>query len=710
MTTGKAEVLAPAGSPEGLAAAVRAGADAVYLGASRFSARAGAKNFGLQELREAAAYCHARGVKVYLAVNTLVLDDELPSAVDLLREACALPVDAVLVQDMGLVRLLRRCAPELRLHASTQTGVHTSAGAKALLAAGFRRVVLARELSLRETEEIHRECPIELETFVHGALCMSVSGQCYFSSVLGSRSGNRGMCAQPCRLPFSVPGGTGHDLSLRDLSLINRVGELEQAGSASLKIEGRLKRPEYVAAATRACRLAVDGQPVPPELTERLAAVFSRSGFTQGYADGRRGRGMFGVRSKEDVKNATESVFRPLRGIYSSEPQRIPVDFTLKIPYNKPMLLAASDDAGHTVRAAGAVAEKARSVAADAERCRGQLEKTGGTPFFARSAACEINPGLAVPASELNRLRRSALDLLAEARAKREPVPFGEYVPAAPDGHRAGPMRLRARFRSDELPEAAKRCELVYIPLTTDPRRLSHLLEAGYHIAAELPRGLFGMENAVRRRLELAKSAGVADVWAGNLDGARIALDVGFAVHGGFSLNITNTEALEWYRELGLTDAELSFELTLAQAARVGGELPRGLFLFGRLPLMLCRNCPAANSGKPCAECREPELTDRRGIHFPVQCCGACSEVLNSAPLSLGDRLRDVRGMNFGLLRFSTELPQEAGRILEAYFAALGGAPFRAPEGTYTRGLYYRGFEGSLKRADEKNCVTGACR
>ncbi len=234
--------------------------------------------------------------------------------------------------------------------------------------------MLARELSLRETEAIHSECPIELEVFVHGALCMSVSGQCYFSSVLGSRSGNRGMCAQPCRLPFSVPGGTGHDLSLHDLSLIGRIGELERAGAASLKIEGRLKRPEYVAAATRACRLAADGKPVPPELTEQLEAVFSRSGFTQGYADGKRGREMFGIRSKEDVKSATESVLRPLREIYSSEAQRIPVDFTLKIPYNKPMSLAASDGDGHSVLVGG----KHSGTSPQRFRRRGALQKAAG--------------------------------------------------------------------------------------------------------------------------------------------------------------------------------------------------------------------------------------------------------------------------------------------------------------------------------------------
>lgn len=690
----KAEVLAPAGSPEGLLAAIRAGADAVYLGASRFSARAGAKNFSMDELKKAAAYCHARGVKVYLAVNTLLFDGELPDALRLVREACAVPVDAVLVQDMGLAALLLRRAPQLPLHASTQTGVHTVAGAKALYGAGFRRLVLARELSIRETEAVHRACPIELEVFVHGALCMSVSGQCYFSAVLGSRSGNRGLCAQPCRLPFSAPGGTGHDLSLRDLSLISRTGELERAGAVSLKIEGRLKRPEYVAAAARACRLAVDGKPVPRRLADGLRAVFSRSGFTQGYADGKRGREMFGIRSREDVAGADRNALRSLREIYASEPERIPVDFALKISRGEPVSLTAADEAGHAARAEGAVPQPAIRRPADTARCEEQLRKTGGTPFSVRNAVCKIDPGLAVPVSELNRLRRETLARLEQMRAEQPDIPFEEAEIPTRREHAAGKLRLRARFRGTDLPEAAKACELVYVPCTAEPRRLAELLENGFPAAVEIPRGLFGMEDAVRGHLKEAKASGVSDAWAGNLDSVRLALDAGLRVHGGFSLNVTNTEALAWYRGLGLEDAELSPELTLSQAARIGGSLPRGLFLYGRLPLMLCRNCPAANSEHGCTHCKSaPELTDRRGVRFPVQCYGACGEVLNSVPLFLADRLSDVRNQDFGLLRFSTESAREAEAVLGIYCSALGGKPARMAENSYTRGLYYRGIE-----------------
>lgn len=684
------EILAPAGSPESLTAAVRAGADAVYLGGPQFSARAGAKNFSAEELRQAVRDCHARDVKVYLAVNTLLLEEELAAALDDVRFACSLPVDALLVQDMGLASLLFRHAPGLKLHASTQTGVHTPAGAKALYGLGFTRVVLARELSLPEIREIHSACPIELETFVHGALCMSVSGQCYFSSVLGSRSGNRGMCAQPCRLPFAAPGGTGHDLSLKDLSMIPRLSEFSEAGAVCAKIEGRLKRPEYVAAATAACRLAADGKEIPPELLRNLGAVFSRSGFTTGYPDGERGRAMFGVRSKENAAEATGAVLSSLKNLYSKEFMKIPVDFTLKIKYNKPMQLKAADRNGTEVSVSGAEPERAVHRALDPERCADQLRKTGGTPFSVGQADVELDEGLAAPVSELNRMRREALEMLLERRADRPGIPWEDCSDPAYEPHRAGPFRFRARFPNADLPKNAKKLELCYVPYLTEPHRLAKLLEDGFPAGVELPRGMFGIERAVRRSLENAKAAGVTDVWAGTLDGVRLALDCGFTVHGGFSLNITNTPALEFYHSLGVADAELSFELTLRQAARIGGAVPRGLLLYGRLPLMLCRNCPAANSSKGCLSCKTaPELTDRRGVKFPVQCYGACSEVLNSVPLSLSGRMGDVDRMDFGLLRFSTESAGETERIIEEI---LSGTAKAAEPNSFTRGLYYRGF------------------
>lgn len=688
MTNNTMEVLAPAGSPESLTAAVRAGADAVYLGGSLFSARANAKNFNDDELKTAVQYCHVRGVKVYLAVNTILLENELSKALEFIRFACTLPVDAILVQDTGLIWLLRQCAPELRLHASTQMSIHTPLGAASLKNGGLQRVVLSRELSLKEMAEIHAATPVELEAFVHGALCMSVSGQCYFSSVLGSRSGNRGLCAQPCRLPFSVTGGTGHDLSLKDLSMITRMDELKEAGICSAKIEGRMKRPEYVAAAARACRLAADGQPIPDDLLENLGAVFSRSGFTTGYLDGKLGRDMFGYRSKEDVAGATSAVFSELHGLYNQEYQRVPIQFILTIKKGEPVTLLVTDSTGNRAKAAfGDMPEAAVSRPIDEERCTEQLKKTGGTPFFTEQITCEIDGGFSVPVSLLNKLRRAALDKLEELRANRAPVPFQPCPLPQTNNHIAKRMKLRARFTNTELPENAKDCELVYLPYHTDLQKLQQLKHDGYAVALEIPRGLFGMEKAVRDRLQSAKDGGITDVWAGNLGAAQLGKELGFTVHGGFSLNITNSAAAEWYREFGLTDTELSFELTLPQAAAIGGELRRGLLLYGRIPLMLTRNCPAANAGG-CTDCKGSRfLTDRKGIRFPVQCYGACSEVLNSVPLYMADRLNEVRNQDFGLLRFSNETPEEAAKIISQY---LTGA---TDTGEHTRGLYYRGIE-----------------
>mgnify|MGYP002408771205 CR=1 FL=1 len=681
----KIEVLAPAGSPESLEAAVRAGADAVYLGGSAFSARANAKNFSDEELKSAAEYCHARGVKIYLAVNTLLFDDELYKALKFIKYACSLPVDALIVQDMGLIWLLNKCAPNLKLNASTQMSIHTPLGAFALYKYGIKRVVLARELSLKEIKEIHAASPVELEAFVHGALCMSVSGQCYFSAILGSRSGNRGLCAQPCRLPFSVQGGTGNDLSLKDLSMIRRIDELKNAGITSAKIEGRMKRPEYVAAAAHACRLSADKKPLPADLMKNLEAVFSRSGFTTGYLDDKLGRDMFGIRSKEDVAGATSAVFSELHSIYSKEYQKIPVTFTLTIKKDKPVILNAQSGEHTAEISFGDIPQIAQNRAIDAARCREQLNKTGGTPFFTDNINCEIEDGLSVPISLLNKLRRSALDSLEMSLSKHTPIEFKMCSIPQNGNHVSKKMKLRLRFSDSDLPDIAKKCNLVYIPYNTDISKIKELKSEGFPIALEISRGIFGMENAVKNRLKEAKNAGINDIWAGNIGACELAKQLGFKVHGGFSLNITNSAAVEWYTDFGLTDTELSFELTLSQAGNIGGKLPRGLLLYGRLPLMLTRNCPAANAGG-CRNCKTaPFLTDRKGIKFPIQCSGACSEILNSVPLYMADRLGEVKNQDFGVLRFTTETKKEAEKIINMYLTCSN------PEDEHTRGLYYRG-------------------
>ena len=689
----KIEVLAPAGGPEALRAAVFAGADAVYLGGPAFGARAHAKNFTLEELKEAVRFCHGRDVRVHVTVNTLLKDSEIEEALRLVSALCEMGVDAVLVQDMGLFSLLRDRAPALPIHASTQMSLHTPGGAKLLYEQGAERVVLARELSLSEIREISENCPVELEAFVHGALCMSLSGQCYFSAMLGGRSGNRGMCAQPCRLPFSAPGGTGHDLSLKDLSFLQEIEQLQEAGICSAKIEGRMKRPEYVAAAVSACRRAADGETVPVELERNLEAVFSRSGFTKGYLTGQRGQDMFGVRTKEDVTDATEQVFSDLRQLYRGERQKVAVSLMLRTAGEK-LLLTAIDHAGNKGEA-GFPLQAGEYPLLSRERCESQLRKTGGTPFFVETVNLP-EQGVSAGVSQLNALRRQALEQLLDERSQREPIPFRqEKVEITARCREESGKKIRAYFRSPEqVCREALQCESIALPLDTHIEALYRLKEKGFsRILLEQPRVFFGGEERVRSLMTSRMEAGFREFVAGNLGGLWIGKELGAVLHGAFGLNIFNTAALEYFKELGLSTAELSFELTGREAAALGGSLPRGIMVYGRQALMVTRNCPLANSKKGCLHCKTPGcLTDRMRKQFPVLCTGSgaarYAEVLNSVPLWLGNGVLDsgaLDAVDFGVFRFTVENSVESGRILSTFFRQ------ETPDFDYTRRLFSKG-------------------
>lgn len=686
----KMEILAPAGSFDCLEPAVRCGCDAVYLGGANFSARGAAKNFDNDALLSAVRYCHGRGVKVYLAMNTLLRDDEMPQALDLAAYACSIGIDALIVQDLGLAKLLHAMAPELRLHASTQLSVHTLEGVRLLAELGFRRVVLSRELSRDEIREIAKSSPIELEVFVHGALCMSVSGQCYFSSVLGGRSGNRGLCAQPCRLPFSAPRGTGHDLSLKDLSIIDFLQELAQMGVCSAKIEGRMKRPEYVAAAVTACRESLDTAAVSSSLQDSLQSVFSRGGFTQGYWLGQRGKAMFGIRSKEDVTAATGDVFGALHTLYRSERQTVAIDIHMSIYLHCPCRLEICDNLGHKVCVEGKTPEPALHIALEKEKIRQQLNKTGGTPFFVRQIDISLDEGISLPLAEINRLRREALEHLLAEREKPVPIPFRRQPLVVPVTRtKANSPAVYAVFGADiPIPDEAKICSKVFLPLSVPINTLLAYRQQGFSIGIELPRGLFGREPAIREKLSVCYKNGFTDALVGNLGALSLARDAGMRCYGGLGLNIFNTYALQLLEELGLVCAEVSFELTLDQACSLGGTLPRGIFSYGRIPLMLTRNCPIANGTANCSVCdRRQEITDRRGIHFPVRCINGCCEILNSVPLFFLDRQKDFSTLDFHILRFYVENSVEIGEIFKTLQTG------KKLKSDYTRGLYARGVE-----------------
>ena len=452
------EILAPVGSEEMLRAAVFSGADAVYLGFSGFNARTGAGNFDADSLQEAVRFCHARGVAVHVALNTTVYGTELPALEQAIRAVAASGADAVICQDLAVATLIGKIAPQLPRHGSTQMSVHTLQGALELKELGFTRVVLARELSLPEVEHITKHCGIETECFIHGALCMSVSGQCYMSAFLGGRSGNRGSCAGPCRLPFeanALPEGKPgrlHHLSLKDNSAIDKLDKLQALGVASAKIEGRLRTPEYVAAAVSACLAGREGRAYDRDL---LKNAFSRSGFTSGYLDGKIDGTMFGVRSEADAE-LTKKTLPMLRELYRRERSRVPVQMKLEIEEGGEKLTVTDADGNKAFAYGDAEPQPARTD--PTESLNRSLAKTGGTPFTAEKITVEMDGGpWFIPGSAVNELRREALDVLLKKREVLRPWPTTEEHVAALPQRTLPPRRtLRARFeRWEQVPERA---------------------------------------------------------------------------------------------------------------------------------------------------------------------------------------------------------------------------------------------------------------
>ncbi len=685
----KIEILAPAGNLDSLLAGIHSGADAVYFGYGELNARRNAKNFDEQSLAEASRLCKERGVKMHMTVNTMVYDREYDEVLRTLEIACKYGIDALIVQDLGVAKIVREAAPEMKMHASTQLTVHNVSGAWQVKELGFSRVVLAREMSREEILQVTTQVPVETEVFVHGALCMCVSGQCYMSSVIGERSGNRGLCAQPCRLPFASgrKGDSGYALSLKDLSLADRVKELMALGVDSFKIEGRMKRPEYVAAAVSQFKEAVRGAQADMDL---MAAVFSRSGFTKGYFDAKLGQEMFGTRQKEDVL-ASQKVLKKLSDMASKDVVRVGVDFSFTMKENEPAVLSASDGEGHTVQAQGEIPQQALKAPTTEELVWRSLEKTGGTFYYLNSLICDLGDGLIYPASQLNSLRREALDKLTQLRGEIHEIPFHkpEKQPVPKHiGIQGEKLPLRAAVR--EIAQITERmgevCELISVPLDELLKNKNNLpKEIIPKISVSLPRVVFGDdEKYLSERLAECKHLGIEHLSTGNLGGVYLGKKMGFVLHGEFGLNIANAGCLAEYERLGLSDCLLSFELSLARARAVGGTLPRGLLIYGKLPLMVTRNCPIRLSG--CKDCKGfGTLTDRKKEVFEVRCTGRrYSEIFNSKPVYLADKMGEVNGIDYGLLSFTSEGAKQVDRILLRYTQT------HEPMENITRGLYYR--------------------
>lgn len=697
---GKIEILAPAGGFPQVEAAVRCGADAVYLGAKVLNARRNAANFDDLSLEETVRYCHERDVHVHLTLNTLMYDSEICQAAEVIEQACRADVDAVIVQDMGVVSLLRSICPELPLHASTQMAVHNLEGALQMQEMGFQRVVLAREMSYEEIRRVVEGCSIETEMFVHGALCMCVSGQCYLSSMIGERSGNRGLCAQPCRLPHRVgelgkPAGDNYCLSLKDLSLIDRMDELKRLGVNSLKIEGRMKRPEYVAAAVTACVEAREGE--KPDL-DRLRAIFSRSGFTDGYLTGKLGKHMFGIRQKEDVVSA-QGVLGELASLYRKETQRVSVDFGFTLKSDQPALLICRDGRGNEIKVEGDVPQQAINRPTDQASVEKSLMKTGSTPYLPEKIECEIEDGLILPVAAINAMRRDALEQLSKQRQllhNYQVRPVSEPLNTFPKLLILRQPTLRGRFHTLESvsQDMVDALEMVTLPLADVFNSFNNPLlkdENLSKIAVEIPRAIFHNAPEITKMMKAVYDFGIRQAVANNIGAVYLARELGFTVIGGWALNITNSMALRQYGMLGVSQVEVSFELGISRIRALGDFMPYGAITYGHLPLMLTRNCPVKNA-MGCAKCGKKfrTITDRKGVDFFVDCQNGCSQMFNGVPLYLADRAEEFQGISWQTLYFTKETPEEIRRVICAYQNGLSREAAGFADKGFTKGLYYR--------------------
>lgn len=680
------EILAPCGGAESLSAALNAGADAVYVGMKSFSARKNAENFTDEELASACTECHRRGVKLYVALNTLMYDEEIPAVEKCIKTAAECGADGLIIQDIGTAELARRTVPQLERHASTQMTLNSVSGVKAAEEMGYSRVVIGRELSLEQIRRISENTSAELEIFVHGALCVCVSGQCYMSSVFGGRSGNRGLCAQPCRLDFSC--GERHNvISLKDSSLAEHLPELAEMGISSFKIEGRMKRPEYVACAVDACRRSLDGKEYD---RERLEGIFSRGGLTDGYFTGKMNN-MQGVRGKDDVE-ASAKALSGIKAIYKDEYPRIGADISVTVRSGGP--ICASARTGEiTAAAQGAVPQAAQNAPTTAEAVCARMSKLGGTQFFAENVTADTEDGLFVPAAELNALRRELCEKLDAAVLKNNSHDYEIHdidvrIP------RCEKIYPKTRFRAEvstaeQLAQALKLpFELIYAPMglvgedTPDKER----------ICIVPPLYLADCEDETARLLDELKKQGFSKGMAQTLGHAYLLKQHGFEVHGGYRMNILNSLSAQACEKLGFADVTLSFEGTAAKLSEISCNVPRGILAYGRLPLMTMRRCPIAD-GKPCGRVSPfgagrscgGSINDRRGNKMPVLCGGNSVELLNPDTLIMSDRQSTLAMFDFAVLKFTTET--ELSPVLDMYLNN------GKPSGSLTRGLYFRGAE-----------------
>lgn len=650
------ELLAPAGDMECLYAAVAAGADAIYVGGKRFGARAFAKNFEIDELASAVEYCHLHGVKLYVTLNTLIEDKEMADAVEYAAELYRIGVDALIVADLGVMSAIRRYVPDLELHASTQMSVHNTLGAAEAVRLGASRVVLARELSLDNIKSAVAGSPCEIEVFLHGALCVCYSGQCLFSSLVGGRSGNRGECAQPCRLPYN---GGAYPLSLKDLSLADHIPALIEAGVASLKIEGRMKSPDYVYTVTSVYRRLLDeGRGATRQENDLLRRAFSRGGFTDGYFVGKTDKSMTGIRSDADKQDSKALA------IGNFEPERLSVRAFVTLRLGVPATMTLTDG-GRSITATGQIPVAAENAPLTPEGVKARLAKMGNTLLSLDPENIEItlDDNINLPPSALNALRRDAAERFQSARREIDDI---KYTPVQ---HKAARTVITtAQFFSEEsyldaLSKGEGEFSKVDISFLPHIASISSLTLAG---GVYLPPVIFDSElDEVKKTLENVRKSGIMYALVGNLGQIPLVQSLGFRIIGDFRLNVTNGESASVYAEMGVEHLILSPELTLPQARDIGG----GIITYGRIPLMITERCfISENFG--CKSCNKCSFTDRKGEKFPMmRQWQHRNTIFNSVPTYMGDRRDELDSHRLPShhLIFTTESANEITATLGAH-------------------------------------------
>lgn len=660
-----AEILAPAGGKEQLIAAVRSGADAVYLGYGEFNARAHAQNFTIDDLADAVKYAHQHNVKVHLTFNTLIKENELEDAKQTLIKISRCGIDAIIVQDLGIAKLIHQMLPELPMHASTQMTVHNVAGCKMCEKLGFSRVVLSRELSLNEIKKICQSTTLEVEVFIHGALCMCFSGGCYLSSVLGQRSGNRGQCAQPCRLDFNL-NGFDHALSLKDMSHIDYIRALHDAGVCSFKIEGRMKRPEYVACAVASCKKALFNEKYDKQT---LQSVFSRSGFTDGYITGKR-NDMFGFRQKSDVLSS-ESVLKKLSSLYNEEIHCRKVDFFFRAKQNENVSLTAICD-GACASAEGDPVQPAQNRGTTDADITKQLSKLGDTPYYLGNIEFDTDSDIFLPLSAINALRREVLCKLTDILTQSSQIALKPFeIKKAVFKQIGNDIRIRALKKEQILPGII--CSL-------PPKEID--FNCSENIYVEIPSIIYpDDEEQMIAELKRVKSLGVSKAVCNNIGAVYLSQQANLIPVGGWGLNVMNSLALEVLDELGVSETTASFETSSKNYEAFKGKSNCGIIGYGFLPLMRMRACP--NKRNSCKNCNGINtLVDRMNIKFTIMCNDKkyCT-MLNSLPLYIGDK---EFACDFSWLYFNLETPDEIRKIYNSYL-------FEKPlDRDTTGGLYFK--------------------